>query len=174
MTFISNEVNNKKYYEEIMYVSNNYYIFKKNPKTKVHSLIKVFILYIIILLIFTIMLLFVPTISGLAIITIIFCLLYIYLLVEAKYKLREYLKHGNSKITFDEEGVECTSEKEMSNKLYWDAIEYIIINKYSISILPKNFASVALFIEISSKDELIKALKKYKKEELLIDNSNKY
>ena len=46
MTFISNEVNNKKYYEEIMYVSNNYYIFKKNPKTKVHSLIKVFILYI--------------------------------------------------------------------------------------------------------------------------------
>lgn len=62
----------------------------------------------------------------------------------------------------------------MSNKLYWDAIEYIIINKYSISILPENFASVAIFIEINSKDKLIKALKKYKKEELLIDNSSKY
>ena len=62
----------------------------------------------------------------------------------------------------------------MSNKLYWDAIEYIIINKYSISILPKNFACIALFVEINSKDELITALKKYKKEELLIDNSNKY
>ena len=72
-------------------------------------------------------------------------------------------KHGNSKITIDEEGIESTSEKVMSNKLYWDAIEYIIINKYSISILPKNFASVALFIEINSKDELIKAFKKYKK-----------
>ncbi len=34
MTFISNEVNNKKYYEEIMYVSNNYYIFKKILKLK--------------------------------------------------------------------------------------------------------------------------------------------
>ena len=33
MTFISNEASNKLYYEEIMYISNNYYIFKKKPKT---------------------------------------------------------------------------------------------------------------------------------------------
>lgn len=171
MTFISNEKNNKKYYEEIMYISNNYYIFKKNPKTKVHSLINVFTLYIIILLVFTTVFLLLSTISGLAIITTTFCLLYLYLLIEAKYKLREYLKHGNSTITVDEEGINCTCEKEMSNKLYWEAIEYIIINKYSISILPKNFVSVALFIEISSKNDLIKALKKYKKMDLLIDNS---
>ena len=81
MTFISNEANNKLYYEEIMYISNNYYIFKKRPKTKVHSLIKVFIFYIIILLLSTIVFLFVPQISSLAIITFIFSLLYIYLLI---------------------------------------------------------------------------------------------
>ena len=174
MTFISNEASNKLYYEEIMYISNNYYIFKKRPKTKAHSLIKVFIFYIIILLLSTIILLFIPQISSLAIITFIFIFLYIYLLIEAKYKLREYLKHSNSKIIIDEEGIESSCKKVMSNKLYWESIEYIIINKYSISILPKNFASVAIFIEINSKDELIASLKKYKKEDLLIDNSLKY
>ena len=62
----------------------------------------------------------------------------------------------------------------MSIKLPWEAIEYIIINKYSISVLPKNFSSVFIFAEINTKDEIYKSLKKYKKLDLLIDNLNQY
>ena len=64
-------------------------------------------------------------------------------------------------------------ENQVSSKLFWDAIEYIIINKHSICCLPKNFAHFAIFIEISAKDKVYEALKKYDKLNLLIDNSNK-
>ena len=62
----------------------------------------------------------------------------------------------------------------MAVKLPWEVIEYIIINKYSICVLPKNFSAILIGIEISAKDEVYKALKKYKKLNLLVDNSDKY
>ena len=174
MTFNSNEKGNKKYYEEIMYISSNYYIFKKRPKTKAHSLVKVFIFYIILFSLIFLSCLFIPNLYILSVIAFIILIIYIYLLVETKYKLREFMKHNNSIITIDETGIENKEENETSSKLYWDAIEYIIVNKYSISVLPKNFAHFAIFIEISSKEEILKALEKYNKTNLLIDNSNKY
>ena len=84
------------------------------------------------------------------------------------------MKHNDSLITIDETGIENKEENKTVSKLYWDAIEYIIVNKYSISILPKNFAHFAIFIEISSKKEVLKTLEKYNQTNLLIDNSNKY
>ncbi|HIS87336.1 MAG TPA: hypothetical protein IAB49_04310 [Candidatus Caccenecus avistercoris] len=171
MTFNSNEKGNKKYYEEIMYISSNYYIFKKRPKTKTHSLVKVFLLYIILFLLIFIFCLFIPNLYILSVIAFIILVIYIYLLVETKYKLREFMKHNNSIITIDETGIENKEENEISSKLYWDAIEYIIINKYSICILPKNFAHFAIYIEINAKNNVYKALKKFNKLDLLIDNS---
>ena len=171
MTFNSNEKGNKKYYEEIMYISSNYYIFKKRPKTKTHSLVKVFLLYIILFLLIFIFCLFIPNLYILSVIAFIILVIYIYLLVETKYKLREFMKHNNSIITIDETGIENKEENETSSKLYWDAIEYIIVNKNSISILPKNFAHFAIYIEINAKNNVYKALKKFNKLDLLIDNS---
>ena len=174
MTFNNYKKVNKKYYEEIMYISSNYYIFKKRPKTKAHSLVKVFIFYIILFSLIFLSCLFIPNLYVISVIAFIILIIYIYLLVETKYKLREFMKHNNSIITIDETGIENKEENETSSKLYWDAIEYIIVNKYSISVLPKNFAHFAIFIEISSKKEVLKALEKYSKANILIDNSNKY
>ena len=47
MVIQSNEKGNKKYYNEIMYIASNYYIFKKRPKTRVHSLLNLFVIYMI-------------------------------------------------------------------------------------------------------------------------------
>ena len=174
MIIENNEKENKKYYEEIMYISSNYYIFKKNPKTRVHSLNKVFLLYIIFFLILFFASLWIPQIIILSGVTFILCVIYIYLFVETNYKLREYRKHNNSTIKIDKTGIENIEENQVSSKLFWDAIEYIIINKHSICFLPKNFAHFAIFIEISAKDKVYEALKKYDKLNLLIDNSNKY
>ena len=174
MTFNNYEKGNKKYYEEIMYISSNYYIFKKRPKTKTHSLVKVFIFYIILFSLIFLSCLFIPNLYVISAIALTILIIYIYLLVETKYKLREFMKHNDSLITIDETGIENKEENKTVSKLYWNAIEYIIVNKYSISILPKNFAHFAIFIEISSKKEVLKALKKYNQTNLLIDNSNKY
>ena len=84
------------------------------------------------------------------------------------------MKHNNSIITIDETGIENKEENQTSSKLYWDAIEYIIINKYSICVLPKNFAHFAIYIEIHAKNNVYKTLKKFNKLNLLIDNSDKY
>lgn len=174
MTFNNHEKGNKKYYEEIMYISSNYYIFKKRPKTKTHSLVKVFILYSILFLLIFLSCLFIPNLYILSAIAFIILIIYIYLLVETKYKLREFMKHNNSIITIDETGIENKEENQTSSKLYWDAIEYIIINKYSICVLPKNFAHFAIYIEIHAKNNVYKTLKKFNKLNLLIDNSDKY
>ena len=174
MTFNNYEKGNKKYYEEIMYISSNYYIFKKRPKTKTHSLVKVFIFYIILFSLIFLSCLFIPNLYVISAIALTILIIYIYLLVETKYKLREFIKHNDSLITIDETGIENKEENKTVSKLYWNAIEYIIVNKNSISILPKNFAHFAIFIEISSKKEVLKTLEKYNQTNLLIDNSNKY
>ena len=101
MTFKSQEEKNQKYYEEIMYISSNYYIFKKNPKTKVHSLTKVFTLYLILIFILFISFLFIPKLYAISVVAFLLLSIYIYLLVEAKYKLREYMKQQNSIIKID-------------------------------------------------------------------------
>lgn len=174
MTFTSKEKDNKKYYEEFMYISSSYYIFKKRPKTKVHSLVNVYMLDIILFVIMFLILLFIPNISYVSAIPFTMIFIYSYLLVEAKYRLRECLKYGDSTIKIDEVGIENVSDDKMTVKLPWEAIERIIINKYSICVLPKNFSAILIGIEISSKDDVYKALKKYKKLDLLVDNSNRY
>ena len=174
MIIQNKEKGNKKYYEEIMYISSNYYIFKKRPKTKVHSLLKVFIFYTLFFLIFSIVFLFIPNMYIISVICFTCFLIYGYLFIETNYKLKEFLKHNNSLIKIDESGIENTEEKQVTTKLYWEAIEYVIINKYSICILPKNFAYFAIFINITAKKQVLEALTKYNKLDLLIDNRDKY
>ena len=79
------EKENKNFYDEIMYISSNYYIFKKNPKTKVHSLTKVFLLYIILLFIFFISFLMIPKMIAVSAISLTLLIVYIYLYVEANF-----------------------------------------------------------------------------------------
>ena len=174
MTFISKEKDNKKYYEEFMYIASSYYIFKKRPKTKVRSLINIYRFYIIIFFILSIVFIFIPRLDYLSpIFFTLFCF-GIYLFVESKYRLREYLKGEDSLIQIDEAGIANICADKMTVKLPWKSIEYIIINKYSICVLPKNFSAILIGIEIGSKDDVYQALKKYKKLNLLVDNSSRY
>ena len=80
MTFESKQKENKKFYEEIMYISSNYYIFKKRPNTKTHSLLKVFLLYSTFFLIFSILFLFIPKMIVLSGICFTLFLIYLYLI----------------------------------------------------------------------------------------------
>ena len=174
MTIVSKEKGNKKYYEEFMYVASNYYIFKKRPKTKVHSLINMYKFYVITFLILSIAFLFIPQFYELSALLCAFFAFYLYLYFESKYRLREYLKYGDSLIKIDEEGIENICDDKMTVKLPWDAIESILINKHTICVLPKNFSAILIGIEISAKDDICRALKNYKKLNLLVDNSDRY
>ena len=56
----------------------------------------------------------------------------------------------------------------------WDSIKNILINKNTISFLPGDVlaTNIIMFISTKYKDKVLEAIKKYKKEELVIDNSN--
>ena len=157
-----------------MYISSNYYIIKKRPQTKTHSLLKVFGLYSLLFLILSTIFLFISAMIALSGIYFSFFLVYTYLFVETNYKLKEYMKHNDTSIIIDEIGIESKEENASSSKLYWEAIEYVIINKYSICILPKNFAHFVIFINITAKKQVLEAITKYNKLDILIDNRNKY
>ena len=94
---------------------------RKEPKTKTHSLVKVFIFYIILFSLIFLSCLFIPNLYVISAIALTILIIYIYLLVETKYKLREFMKHNDSLITIDETGIENKEENKTVSKLYWDA-----------------------------------------------------
>lgn len=158
-----------KYYEECMYIESNYYVFKKKPKTKVHSLLNVYLFAFWLILGMMIGCFFV---SFLRIISIVFwplLVVYGYLFFETRYKLKEYLKGTETIVKIDDTGIESTKDNAYSLKLSWDAVEKVIINKNTICFLPNNFAHMAIFCNSEYKDEVLKWLKKAKKVDLLSD-----
>ena len=113
--------------------------FKKRPRTKVHSLLNLFVIYMILFIVlFVICLIFPPFILFASMALVLFAM-YVYLFFETRYRLNEYLKNDNSEIVVDEDGIESRYPGKVSAKLYWDSIEHIIINQNSISVLPYNF-----------------------------------
>lgn len=171
MIIKSCEANNNKFHEEILYIASNYYIFKKRPNTKPRSLITVFKVYITLSLLLLILFLFIPDFEEVSAVFFTLLIISIYLYFETKYRLKEKLKYGDSTIDIDEEGIKHIASDKTTIKMTWDAIEYILINKYSICVLPKNFSSILIGIEKQSQEKVIKALKKYQKLDLIIDNS---
>lgn len=163
-----------KYWDEVMYIQDNYYLLIKRPSLKTHSLLKSYIAYIIILTILGIISIIVNEVFFILPLCLILLIIYIYSLVETKYKIREYLKQDIVITKIDDTGVEISEKGKMAMKLYWDNIEYIIINKYTISFLPKSFAHFIITINSKYKEKVYEILKKYHKLDILKDNSSKY
>lgn len=61
-----------------------------------------------------------------------------------------------------------TSNKKL--KLDWDEIKSIIFGKYTISFISNDISKPFITTNIIYKEEVIKTLKKYKKEDLIIYN----
>ena len=60
----------------------------------------------------------------------------------------------------DYEGEHC--------ELLWDDVNYIIIGKFTVSFIPKEETNRIITTRIEYKDKILKMLKKYKKEQLLV------
>ena len=89
--------------------------------------------------------------------------------------MQDKVKENYRIITFDKKELISSYADELIIRIKYDTIKYIIINRYSISfyIVEKNSRNV-LAVPIEYKEEILKAIKKYKLEEKLIDNSYLY
>lgn len=173
MIIKSREKENKKFFDEFYYIALNCGSFRKHPNKKARSATQYLVFLAILFFVSSIALMFVPELELISfMLFIIFFYLVIILIIikrHTKITLNESVY-----IKIDEDGIETIYENKISTKLYWNYIEHIIINKYSICVVPKSNYSILIGIEISSKDEVIECLKKYKKIDLLIDNTEIY
>ena len=105
-------------------------------------------------------------------------LMFIYALIYLKIinkQIEDYMRvTGNRAIEINDKGIESIDEEKIV-RIKWEDIYRIIINKYTICFVPEEKNS-KIFMSISKeyKNEVIEGLKNYKKETLLIDNSNIY
>lgn len=69
---------------------------------------------------------------------------------------------------FDEEEIRNNSYMVIEMLFCWDKIKYIVVKKYSVIVLTDT--PVFFFLNNDVKDELIKEIKKYKKDIEVIEN----
>lgn len=174
------ERGSKEYYDEFLYVVSKYKKFKKNPRRKAYQFTKYLIVYNIFVL-FVLLLNFYfyldteKTIfmfmTGALTVSLMIQITY---LVMCKKRIKSLLNpKGVRIIEFNEEGIEYIDD-DKNIRVKWDDLKYVIINKYSICMLPKAILQGFTSVSIKYKEDVIKGLKKYNKEDTLIDNSHFY
>lgn len=170
--------NPKEFYEEFLYITLMYSKLKKHPRKKASKITTFLINTESLVLIFVVLAYRLDSdesfLVGAGIASL---LVWVISFTIISRQIKNFVK-------LNDEGTEGTVEinqkeievmdDEKTIQIKWESIEYIIVNKYSISFIPKKDTGLFCSIGIDYKDEMIKALKKYKKEDLLIDNSDLY
>ena len=174
------EHGSKEYYNEFLYVAAKYNKIKKNPRRKVYNFTKYLIVYNVLVFLMvilslhfyfstysTVYMFYVGAFSGALAIQIGYlykCRKRINLLLNTK---------GVRIIEFSASGIEYIDD-DKNIRVKWDDIKYVVINKYTICIIPKIVINGFTSIDTKYKEEIIATLKKYNKLSLLIDNSDYY
>ena len=175
----------KSFFDECLYITNFFPRVLRKPNKKVMSATRAFLRTLIGYLIYTIIFIFIGINDNFDTLTVIFLVIFllfgllcfIYFL-NVKKQIKFYMNDDGKSSFFEinEDGVKVESYIGTSSLLKWDLVKYIIINKETISFLPDKISvtSVVLFVSTKYKDEVVNAIKKYNKEELIIDNSELY
>ena len=101
-------------------------------------------------------------------------LISIILFINGLLKIKYYQSNSrDTAITVNNEEI-VLDHGDYTLKNKWNDIKYIIANKYSICIIPKVLPGLVVCFPIESKDNIIKMIKRFKKENIFIDNINLY
>ena len=164
----------KDYYDEFLFIVNNLKKICSNLNTKVYKLSYVAYRYLAISFIIFLIFLFWYLRSNKVLhlfITILFLFLIILSIIYLfliKKRINKLL-NSFSKTEFAIEN-ECVfvESNEQKYKLKFDEIKGIIMGNYTLSFIPKDMKKQFITTRIEYKDEIIKALKKYNKDKLII------
>ena len=100
----------------------------------------------------------------------VMCLAYI---IMVKSKINRFRNgSGDRSIEFTEEYVEA-SNKSNTVRFEWGKVLYVIINRYTILILPKEEGKNFISTPSSNKDAIIKFITDIGRKDLIIDNTTK-
>ena len=176
MKFEVKERDSKEFYDEMLYVITYYKKFIKKPKRKAWQYTKYLILNMIICIVMCagfaawyvldrewVSLIFV----GMFFLIFIFSVM---LFSTVKKRIKMYLNDEDDKvIEITEEAISYSSDS-LNLKMNKEDIAVIVINKYSICILPKVMTTYALSISNDYLDEFLSGEKENGYDELIVNN----
>lgn len=171
----------KNFYDEFLFVATFHKRVRKRPDKKTRKLSTNYKIGLGICIGYSILL----TILGLSVgfdfidyvfigMFVILGVIYIRSLSIVNQRLKLYMDNRGEtifEITNKDVKVEKATQKLQLN---WDSIQYVIVNKYSVTFLPKDETIIMIGISTEYKDQVIEEIKNLNKEELLIDNTEKY
>ena len=174
------EISSREYYDEFLYIVFRHRKIRKSPRRKVYQFTKYIMTYMILsfcaVVLFNLFYVDSNEPFFLFLTGMLTVLLFILLVYQITYTKRIELlmqDDGVKTIEFNENGIEyIDDDKNIRTK--WEDIKYIVINQYTISILPKVVIDGFTSLDVKYKDEVIKTLEKFGKEKLLVDNTSFY
>lgn len=176
MKFSIKERGSKEYYNEFLYVAFNYKMFLKNPHKKTHKLTNMLLYYGIMLLLFIGLFIYFymdESNSFYLICTGIFIFVFIldvFIYISCIKRIKNYINDkGIKHVNIEKEYVEYKDDNK-SFKVKFKDIKCVIMNKYSICFIPNSLNNAIISMTIEYKNDIINVLKKYKREELIINN----
>jgi hypothetical protein len=166
------------YYGEVLAVMSNYLKLVKNPKKKIRGTNTEAILLtgiaLVFLVIFTVLYLLDPSYTPFQYVIIIFSIALFFGIIYniLIHRRISKLKNNDSdrKLIIEDDYVEMNIGDEQF-RLNFNDIQWIILNKYSITFLPKNKGAVLIAIEIKYASQVIDNIKD---KSIIVDNSNLY
>ena len=176
-----NEIYESEYYDEIIYIQNNYKKILKNPEKKVKlasaNALLLIDVSLVILIIFSLLFLFNNDFTPYFYVDIFFTVIIIigiiyYILIKSsisKFKNKRF----DRKLIIREDFVRlCVGDEETELKL--SEIQHIIINKYSICFIPKSDDKKIIGVNKKYKEVIVKEFEQLNKVDFIVDNSKLY
>ena len=173
-----NKIESDAYYNEVLAIVSNYKKLVKNPRQKIKGVnrqaITLTVISVAFLVVFSFLYLQNRSNTLYLIVVAIFAIAFVLGIIYNVLIRRRISKLKNRgsdrKLVIEEDYVELTVGNEKS-RLEMSEIQYVLINKYSISFIPNKANSTLIAIGISYRDDV---LNNFARKELIVDNSSLY
>ena len=173
-----NKIESDAYYNEVLAIVSNYKKLVKNPRQKIKGVnrqaITLTVISVAFLVVFSFLYLQNRSNTLYLIVVAIFAIAFVLGIIYNVLIRRRISKLKNRgsdrKLVIEEDYVELTVGNEKS-RLEMSEIQYVLINKYSISFIPNKANSTLIAIGISYREDV---LNNFARKELIVDNSSLY
>ena len=173
-----NKIESDAYYNEVLAIVSNYKKLVKNPRQKIKGVnrqaITLTVISVAFLVVFSFLYLQNRSNTLYLIVVAIFAIAFVLGIIYNVLIRRRISKLKNRgsdrKLVIEEDYVELTVGNEKS-RLEMSEIQYVLINKYSISFIPNKANSTLIAIGISYREDV---LNNFARKELIVDNSILY
>ena len=173
-----NKIESDAYYNEVLAIVSNYKKLVDNPRQKIKGLnrqaITLTVISVAFLVVFSFLYLQNRSNTLYLIVVAIFAVAFVLGIIYnvlIRRRISKFKNRGSDrKLVIEDDYVELTVGNEKS-RLGMSEIQYVLINKYSISFIPNKTNSTLIAIGIRYKEDV---LNNFSHKELIVDNSSLY